>query len=88
MYDVFDSAQALELNPKVLTLRPGTPCIKIRQELYFKPYKEDMSGVKGTYGNPVYSLLCLVIQKRFIHIKHCDCYLHCTCVMGHVQVTG
>jgi len=25
--DVFDSASALELNPEVVTLTPGTPCI-------------------------------------------------------------
>jgi len=54
VYDIFDSAQALELNPKLLTLTPGTLCIKIRQDLYFKPQKEDMCWVKRTCGNPVY----------------------------------
>ena len=27
VYDIFDSESALELNPKVVTLTPGTPCI-------------------------------------------------------------
>jgi len=27
VYDVFDSQLALELNPEVMTLTPGTPCI-------------------------------------------------------------
>jgi len=26
-YDIFDSESALELNPEVVTLTPGTPCI-------------------------------------------------------------
>jgi len=28
VYDIFDSASALELNPTVLTLTPGTPCLE------------------------------------------------------------
>jgi len=27
VYDIFDSVSALELNPEILTLTPGTPCI-------------------------------------------------------------
>jgi hypothetical protein len=27
VYEVFDSASPLELNPEVVTLTPGTPCI-------------------------------------------------------------
>ena len=30
MYDVFDSPSALELNPEVVILTPGTPCIWYR----------------------------------------------------------
>jgi len=29
VYDVLDSASAQEINPEVLTLTPGTPCIHI-----------------------------------------------------------
>jgi len=29
VYDVFDSESALELNPEVVTLIPGTPCIML-----------------------------------------------------------
>jgi len=29
VYDVFDSEWALELNPEVVTLTPGTPCIYV-----------------------------------------------------------
>ena len=29
VYDIFDSESALELNPKIVTLTPGTPCIYV-----------------------------------------------------------
>jgi hypothetical protein len=31
VYDIFDSKTALELNPEVVTLTPGTPCIYSRE---------------------------------------------------------
>ena len=34
VYDVFDSAPALELNPEVFTLTPGTLCIILPLVLY------------------------------------------------------
>jgi hypothetical protein len=32
VYEVFDSESALELNPEVLTLTPGTPCVCVRRK--------------------------------------------------------
>jgi len=32
VYDVFESESALELNPEVVTLTPGTPCIVKTQQ--------------------------------------------------------
>jgi hypothetical protein len=33
MCQVFDSESALELNPEVVTLTPGTPCITVDRQL-------------------------------------------------------
>jgi len=33
IYEIFYSESALELNPEVVTLTPGTPCIKVDRQL-------------------------------------------------------
>jgi hypothetical protein len=38
VYDVFDSESALELNPEVVTLTPGTFCIFITTQLKMEPF--------------------------------------------------
>jgi hypothetical protein len=57
IYDVFDSASALELNPEILTLTPGAP-VYIHVYCYTMitlnghPYRTELSIEKLTDRNP------------------------------------
>jgi len=49
VYDAFDSESALQLNPEVVTLTPGTPCIRVwdarvwsRDDRSLPIYREDL----------------------------------------------
>jgi hypothetical protein len=43
VYDIFDSESALELNPEVIKLTPGTPCMKaVMMRTYTLPTTSDV----------------------------------------------